>query len=121
MRTSLFTFLLILISATLFAQTQDYIYLSGRVKDALTKTDLTNAYCILFDSVGEPRDSIPCNRGIRIVNGERVPMAMYGFPVAKADSTYVFDIVCEGFEPQTIVYKVENVGRREERREIPMT
>lgn len=121
MRTSLFTFLLILISATLFAQSQEYIYLSGRVKDDLTKTDLTNAYCILFDSVGEPRDSIQCNRGIHIVNGERVPMAIYGFPVTKADSTYVFDIVCEGYEPQTIVYKVEKVGRREERREIPMT
>ncbi|MDE5734797.1 MAG: hypothetical protein K2H83_06610, partial [Duncaniella sp.] len=107
-------------TGTSLGQSRD-LYLSGRVKDAITNTDLTDAYALLYDSIGNVRDSIKCDRGSRYINGELIAMAYYGFPVERKDSTYVFDIVCDGYETATITYTVSNVSKREEFRNIPIT
>ena len=51
--------------------------LSGRVKDAVTKMDLTQSKIILYDSIGNPRDSIQANKGFAYRNGEIDTMAVF--------------------------------------------
>ncbi|MCM1164000.1 MAG: outer membrane beta-barrel family protein [Muribaculaceae bacterium] len=105
---------------TLFPVFADnYFYLSGRVKESFAKTDLTKAYVITYDSLGNPKDSIRCNRGATFRDGEVIEQSYFNFTVPRCDSTYVFDVVCEGYTPQTITYKVEKVGKREQSRTIP--
>lgn len=92
--------------------------LSGRVKDAVTKMDLTQSKIILYDSIGNPRDSIQANKGFAYRNGEIDTMAMFSFPVPRVDSTYVFDIKCPGYKTLTMSYNLNKIGRREQWREL---
>lgn len=39
------------------------LVLSGCVKESLGKTDLTSAYVVTYDSVGNVSDSIKCDKG----------------------------------------------------------
>lgn len=47
----------------LSARDDDKLTLSGRVKEAAGRNDLTNAYVLLYDSAGNVTDSIRANRG----------------------------------------------------------
>ncbi|MCM1522371.1 MAG: outer membrane beta-barrel family protein [Muribaculaceae bacterium] len=98
---------------------EKWLYLQGRVKESFGKTDLTNAYVITYDSLGNPKDSIQANQGTKYKNGEIEDMSYFGFPVERKDSTYIFDVVCKGYLPQTVTYRVEKVGKRERFRSIP--
>ncbi|MCH5319995.1 MAG: TonB-dependent receptor [Paramuribaculum sp.] len=98
----------------------DEFWLGGYVRSAITKQDLTDAYILLYDSEGNVKDSIRANRGIRW-NVDRIDTtSYYGFNVPRVDSIYVFDVICEGFAPRTISYTLENIGKRESSREIPV-
>lgn len=104
---------------TLSAAEVRYFSLSGRVLDAITKADLTQAYVLLYDSVGNVRDTVRADRGLRIVNGEEQQLARFYFKVDRTDSTYIFDVECPGYQPTTVTYRVEKVGKREDYRTIP--
>lgn len=106
--------------ASIAVVAKDVIYLGGRVKESFGKTDLCNAYVLLYDSIGNVTDSIRTNMGRRIRNGEESELAFFYFQVPRKDSTIVFDVVCEGYIPQTISYRLENIGKRERSRELPM-
>ena len=95
------------------------LHLSGRVKDAITKRDLTNAYVLLYDSVGNVRDSIQCNKGFAYRNGEFDTLSTFFFAVPRVDSLHVVDVVCPGYKDQTISYMLTKVGKRETYREMP--
>ncbi|WP_289757947.1 outer membrane beta-barrel protein [uncultured Duncaniella sp.] len=97
----------------------DLLYLSGRVRDAITKADLTDSHVLLYDSLGNLRDSIKADRGSRFTGGEVIAMAYFGFAVPRVDSTYVFDVVCPGYMTETISYRVEKIGKRETSRSLP--
>lgn len=109
---------LALLSTTLHAQKKYDFFLTGRVKESVGKTDLLKAMVILNDSVGNPTDTVRMS-GLRYKNGEVIETSLFSFPASRKDSTYVFDVVCEGYEPYTVVYDVRNVGKRERGREIP--
>ena len=96
------------------------LFISGRVKDAVTKLDLTDAYICLYDADGKLTDSIQANRGKAVRDGEIIDLSFFSFPVSRNDSTYVFDVVCSGYKTQTITYSVERVGKRETDRQMPL-
>lgn len=113
--------LILVMTATLVAYADNnQLILTGRVKESLGKTDLTNAFVVRYDQKGEVIDSIQTNMGGRYVDGEVIPMSYFSFPVERKDSTYIFDIVCEGYTTRTITYDLENIGKRESYREIPV-
>lgn len=98
-----------------------YLYLNGRVRDAVTKAELTNAKVLIYDEKGNLKgDSISC-KGYRYNrNGEKTEIANFWFRVERKDSIYHFDVVCPGYKTETITYAVENVGSRENDRTIPV-
>lgn len=111
--------LLSLIAVILSASADDDFYLRGRVKESLGKTDLTDALIILYDGAGTPVDTVQANAGSRYTNGEIIPVSYFILPVGRKDSTYVFDVKCDGYTTQTITYRVENVKKREHNRTVP--
>lgn len=110
--------LLLLLSFVAGAFADDRMYLRGRIKESVGKTDLLKGYVLLYDSAGAVRDTVRTS-GRRYSNGEMKDVSYFGFMVSKKDSTYVFDVECEGYTPQTVTYRVENVGKRETYRTIP--
>lgn len=119
-RPILITLLLLTFFSMAGAEPDKGLYLSGRVKESLFKTDLTDAKVIMYNSDGTPRDTVTADQGIKFTrDGEMIKMSMFGFHVGRNDSTYVFDVICEGYQPQTITYTVKDLGSREFDREIP--
>ncbi len=104
----------------LTAKDEDKIHLSGRVKAAITNIDLTDAVVLWPDSTGTGVDSIRCNMGSRWRNGEIEEMSYFGVKVPRRDSTYVFDVICEGYTPQTLTFRLDKIGKRETWRDIPL-
>lgn len=117
-------FLLILLSVLSARAADDGFFLTGSVKDAVTKTDLPRAKVILYNSNGEPRDSLSTSqkRYTRIALGEGTYREVSEFYIGledRRDSTYVFDVECPGYITKTVSYRVEKVGKREQYRNIP--
>lgn len=108
------------VGMTVAKDKSDKVYLSGQVKAAITNIPLTDAYVLWPDSSGTGVDSIRCNMGMRFRNGEREEMSYFSVKVPRRDSVFVFDVVCEGYTPQTLTFKLEKVGKRETWRDIPM-
>ncbi|MCH5222311.1 MAG: outer membrane beta-barrel protein [Muribaculaceae bacterium] len=97
---------------------ENQLYLRGRVKESLGKTDLIHAYVVRYDSIGNVIDSIQANQGLAWRNGAIDTTSVFSFPVPRVDSTYVFDVVCKGYKPLTMSYSVNKIGKREDRRDI---
>lgn len=109
----------ILLSSSANAEEKKDLYLYGRIKESVGKTDLLKAMVLMPDSTGERFDTIrPSGRTYR--NGEMVDISSFGFPISRKDSTYVFDVICDGYQPYTVVYDVNKVGKRERYRQIPV-
>ncbi|MCM1050951.1 MAG: hypothetical protein NC349_03230 [Paenibacillus sp.] len=89
--------MLLSLSLSAMAERTDSLWVSGRVKDAITNEDLTEAFVFRYRSDGSLIDSIPANRGIMVRNGEPVPLAIFGYYVPRCDSTYVFDVKAPGY------------------------
>lgn len=100
-----------------FAADRDF-YLTGRVKESFAKTDLLNAFVVTFDAEGNPRDSLPTNQGLSYRAGVLDTVSDFYLYVPRVDSTYIFDVVCKGYKPQTVKFTVSNIGRRERGRDI---
>ena len=111
--------LLALIALTAVAAKKEF-RIGGVVKESFGKTDLCNAYVLLYDSIGNVTDSIKTNMGSKWKNGEVQEMSYFVFYVPKKDTTIVFDVVCDGYTPQTISYRLDNLGKREDYRELPI-
>lgn len=94
--------------------------LYGRVKESLGKTDLPDAIVILYDSLGNPSDTIRDNRAKMYKGVDNVvEISSVVLRVDRRDSTYVFDVACDGYQTRTITYRLENAGKRESSREMP--
>ena len=110
--------------ATIAAPTRDdsKFSISGRIKDAMFKQDLTQAVVCLQDSLGQTIDSCVANRGIRVINGDRKELAYFNIPIPRIDSTYVFVVKCKGYTPYhfTFTFDSGKYGRREEGTTLPM-
>ena len=119
---SILVMLLLSLSANIVNAAENKLWLYGRVRDAITKADLTEAFVVRYDSLGNVLDSIQANRGSSMTSeGEIITMAWYSLSVERKDSTYTFDVVCPGYLTETVTYRVEKVGKREEFRDIPVT
>lgn len=93
--------------------------LAGRIKESFGKTDLPNAIIILYDSLGNPSDTIRDNRLFHYQNGERREISSFSIRVDRCDSTYIFDVACDGYDTRTITYRLEKPGKRETYRVLP--
>lgn len=100
------------------AQKKYDFYLDGYVKEAVGKTDLVDALVIRRDNNTSLPDTIRMS-GLRYRNGEEERIANFYVPVERKDTTYVFDVVCEGYTPYTLVYDLKNIGKRERYRSLP--
>lgn len=101
----------LLLVATLTA-VADNIYLCGRVKDAVSKYDLTHAMVLRFDSAGNVCDTIRANEGRRWRGRNDVDtLSSFYISVPRVDTTYVFDVICEGYKDQTLVQTVKASSR----------
>lgn len=110
---------MLLIPGLLSAKEEKTITIFGHIKDALTKMDLLDAYVLWPDSTGTGVDTIKCD-GERWVRGEVIKTSDFYNRVPRVDSIYVFDVECAGYQPQTISFTVNKIGKRETFREIPM-
>lgn len=109
--------LFLIIGFSLYAE--DYIMLYGRVKTAISNHNLTDAYVLTYDSVGNVKDSIRANKGYRWTREGIDTLSDFSIKVPRVDSLIVFDVVCEGFQPQTITYNLKNIKKNETYRELP--
>ncbi len=75
-------YLLLSLSVSLSVLARDEFYLSGRVKESFGKTDLLDAYVLLYDSIGNVRDSIKTNQaaGIRTAKSLTCPRFISMYP-----------------------------------------
>lgn len=112
-------FFVLAVAVLASAAADNTIYMSGRVKDAVMRRDLTSAFVVLFDSLGAPCDTLQANRGFAYRNGEIDTLSFFGFEVPRVDTTLVFDVFAEGYRRQTVSYRLDNIGRRETSRDIP--
>lgn len=115
----LLTSIAIVLTVLCATSANDQLTLMGRVKDNLRKTDLTQAKVLLYDSAGNVRDTIPANQGFSYRTGQLDTLSQFYFRVPRVDSTYVFDVICDGYNMQAVTYTVDKIGRREKYRNIP--
>lgn len=69
--------LMILLSFTVTAAIAADFYVSGRVKSAVNKLDLTKAVVIFYDGQGNVSDSVRANQGYRFTNNELDTMSYF--------------------------------------------
>lgn len=107
-------FITLLLALTIFPlnAANDRLALTGRVKDAVTKMDLTDAKILWYDADGNVSDTIEC-KGKRYVRREVVNSSDFYIPITRQDSTYVFDVICDRYNMQTITVEVTNPGRKQ--------
>ncbi|MDE6853463.1 MAG: hypothetical protein K2J38_00230, partial [Muribaculaceae bacterium] len=110
--------LTLLLSLSALSQ-ENNLWLWGRVKESVGKFDLTDAVVLLYDSTGAVKDSIPANQGRAYRGREIVTESNFYMKVPRRDSTYVFDVCCDGYKTETVTFPVQNIGKRERNRTIP--
>ena len=101
------------------ASHNDSISISGRLKESLGKTDLTDGWAVMLDSQGNPKDSVKTDAGINYINGEVIRVSYFVFMVPKTDSIYNIQLSCPKYTPKTISFEVKDIGKRETNRTIP--
>ncbi|MDE7155210.1 MAG: outer membrane beta-barrel protein [Muribaculaceae bacterium] len=115
--------IVMMLSAVLISfAADDDIVIIGRVKDALTKRDLTEAYAITYDKSGNVLDSIRCNKG-RVWRGqgnEPDTISEFYFKTSRADTLLVFDVVCNGYKDKTVTFPLKKVSKRESYLSVPL-
>lgn len=99
------------------------LMLAGRVKEAVFKNDLPDAWVYTIDGDGNRCDSLKVGSiqsflatGL-LMNTER---SEFSLMVDRRDSVYVFEVGCKGYRPQTVVYEVKGAGSRETYRSMPV-
>lgn len=93
------------------------MYITGRIKESIFKRDLPNAWVWTIGQDGERVDSLPMGVYLdMLMGGEN---SQFTLTTNRNDSTYVFEAGCDGYTPQTVIYKVEK-AKREWHREMPI-
>ncbi|MCH5219041.1 MAG: outer membrane beta-barrel protein [Muribaculaceae bacterium] len=117
MKKLLLTFFL-LVSVIVFYGADDDFFLAGRVKESFAKTDLIHAKVFLMDAEGNASDSVTSNMGVVWKAGAVDTMSYFYIKVPRVDSTYVFEVTCEGYKPLTMTQTVDKIGKRERARDM---
>ena len=111
--------LLVVFAAVLTYAANDKLYLHGRVKESTFKTDLIRAKVKLLDKDGQVADSNVANRGRRWSGYEIDTISEFYIQVPRIDSVLTIQFECDGYQTETINYPIENIGKREEYRQMP--
>ncbi|WP_286331935.1 outer membrane beta-barrel protein [Duncaniella freteri] len=117
----LFILLIVSLVAVMAFAEEKPLTLYGRIKESVFKNDLPEAWVYTIDENGNRKDSLTVwnKSNSMFSDGVINDFARISFLVERKDSVYVFEVGCEGYTPRTVVYKVENVGDREDTRNIP--
>ena len=78
--------LILITVCILTAFADDKLLLNGRVRDAVTKRELTQAYAVMYDSAGAPRDTCRANKSFRWNGHDAGTIATFFLGVPKVDS-----------------------------------
>ncbi|MDE6644193.1 MAG: outer membrane beta-barrel family protein [Muribaculaceae bacterium] len=121
MKKRIFAMVIALLTVAVSFGANEKITVMGRVRDAVTKRDLLEAYVLTYDKDGNFLDSIKCDKGYAWRRGgEPDKTAEFYFSVPRADSLVVFDVVCKGYKDKTISQSLKNVSRREDYVRVPL-
>ena len=97
MKKRIFAMVIALLTVIAAFGADEKITVMGRVRDAVTKRDLLEAYVLTYDKDGNFLDSIKCDKGYAWRRGgEPDRTAEFYFSVPRTDSLVVFDVVCKG-------------------------
>lgn len=100
-----------------------HVWLTGKIKNSVTKYELPEATVVTFNEDGSVRDSLPTKlKSYAFINGEveEREMSYIQIPVLRKDSTYKFEVVCPGFETKRVSYTLKKPGKRVQRVEMPV-
>ena len=121
MKRRIFAMVMALLTVIAAFGADEKITVMGRVRDAVTKRDLLEAYVLTYDKDGNFLDSIKCDKGYAWRRGgEPDRTAEFYFSVPRTDSLVVFDVVCKGYNDKTISQSLKNVSRREDYVRVPL-
>lgn len=113
------TFIIMLLSVYTFAADSDF-QLIAEVKDAINKQPLSEAKLLLLDSEGIATDTIRTRTSYTYRAGRAETVAEFCVNVPRADSTYMFDVICDGYKLYSFNYTTKKIRKRELRREMPV-
>ena len=115
--------MLLTFAATVSAKSDKPLILLGRVKESVFKNDLLNAKVYIIGADGQRCDSLrvgSLNANVITDMHGTTDRSEFKMEVARVDSTYVFEVECDGYNTATVVYRVADVGSRETSRAIPV-
>ncbi len=92
---------------------KSYFYTS--IKDATWKRDVENGFVVPFDNDGNPLDTIKAS-GFKWTGMETVQTSDVSIPVAKGDTSVIFEVGAPGYETQTIHWTFKPFAKRERSR-----
>lgn len=116
----LFVILAIIVASLQTVSSESKFRLWGRVRDAVTGAELTESKIYVYDSGGNIADTIPCQKGKRWTGGETIDMAYFIINVEPRDTVLTYDVECEGYKTESVVFKLTGVKKRETFRDMPV-
>lgn len=99
---------------------RDSLQIKGRVVESLGKNDLYRAFILPIDGNGNTCDTIRMEPDYSHSIRNNNMRWKFSFMTSRKDSTYVFEVGAPGYTTQTVVYKMEKLGKREMIKEMPL-
>ena len=96
-----------------------YIVLTGKVKDNLTHNDLPHSNVRLLTADGVRIDSCEAITYMQYGNNPPIEYADFAFRVPARPAKYIIQASYVGFKAEDIPFELNNIYRREQRRELP--
>ena len=96
-----------------------YIVLTGKVKDNLTHNDLPHSNVRLLTADGVRTDSCEAISYMQYGNNPPIEYADFAFRVPARPAKYIIQATYVGFKPTNMPFELNNIYRREQRRELP--
>ena len=96
-----------------------YIILSGKVKDNLTHNDLPHSNVRLLTADGVRIDSCEAISHMQYGNNPPIEYADFAFRVPARPAKYIIQASYVGFKTAEVPFELNNIYRREQRRELP--
>ncbi|MBR3480986.1 MAG: outer membrane beta-barrel protein [Prevotella sp.] len=96
-----------------------YIVLTGKVKDNLTHNDLPHSNVRLLTADGVCIDSCEAISYMQYGNNPPIEYADFAFRVPARPAKYIIQATYVGFKPTEMPFELNNIYRREQRRELP--
>ena len=96
-----------------------FIVLTGKVKDNLTHNDLPHSNVRLLTADGVRIDSCEAISYMQYGNNPPIEYADFGFRVPARPAKYIIQASYVGFKTAEVPFELNNIYRREQRRELP--